>query len=209
MTVVNYTATNKIVESGLAISDVDISLLASDDSFNSVTSILSGLLASDWVLVSGSAVDDGWHQLDVDSTANKIVTLSALTDEIAGSIVNVTGYKHGINQSYDLEFPSSVLDPKYTPKTNKVESLSGKEETLFFNEVETWNITSGIITEDELLYWLEFFASVRAGEHFSIDLYGTVSAPDNVKSCKIEGVPTISRIQSLRKYTASFEVRML
>lgn len=208
MSAYTYTAKRNFVEAGLSVTASDISILASDDSFNSAGGDFAGLVSGDWILVSGSAVDDGWHQLSVDSTANKITTNSALTDETAGSTITIIGYKHGLNQEYDLEVSSQKLDQEYRAKTKKTESLSGVIETLLFNEIEYWNITTGEITEAELPYWLEFFSSVRAGEPFNFDPYGTIAVPDNVKTCILEGDPSIRRRETLDYYTISFKVRV-
>ena len=204
-----FTAKRNFVKTALNISASDISILASDDSFNSATTDLSGLVSGDWVLVSGTAVDDGWHQLSAGSTANKSTTLSTLTDETAGSSISIIGYKHGLDVSYDLETPSQILNQSHKAKTKKAESLSSVVETLFFNEIEYWDVKTGIITESELPYWLEFFSSLGAGESFSFDPYGTIASPDNVLSCMLEGNPKHIRISSIKKYTFSFKVRVI
>jgi len=208
MSSISYTATEKIVRADLDVSNTDISIAAIDDSFNSVSSNLSGMLANEWVLVSGSAADDGWHQLNADSTATKIETISALTDEAAGSVISIAGYKHGLNESYSFDFPAMKLDDSYVPKSKGNPSLSGIVETLFFNEAEFWDVTAGIIFESEMPYWLEFFASVRAGGSFGFDPYGTVAAPDNAKTCILVG----GKFDKVRvgpgKYTLSFKVRV-
>ena len=210
MTVLNYTAKNKIVTTGFNVSGaVDISLLASDDSINSATTDLSGLLADQWVHLTGTAVDDGWHQLLLDSTANKITTKSTLTDETAGSAISITGYFHGLGEVYDLEFRSNVLNQSFNNIINNAESLSGLVETLFFREIELWQIATIELTDAEMLYWLEFLASVRAGESFSLDVYGTVAVPDNLIQCRLDGDPGISRISTLNLFTVSIKARVI
>jgi len=207
MSAYSYTANRNFIPTDLSITAIDISILASDDSFNSAGGDFAGLISGYWVLVSGSAVDDGWHQLLVDSTSGKITTTSTLTDETAGSSITIIGYKHGLNEVYDLEIYSQILNPIYKSKTKKSESLSGVVETLLLNEIEYWDITTGEITEAELPYWLEFFSSVKAGEVFSFDPYGTIALPDNVKTCIIEGDQDISRIETSDGYYISFKVR--
>lgn len=209
MTAITYIAKRAILLSGFSLSaDVDISADTSDDSFNSVTSDLSGLLSGEWVLVANSASNNGWHQLTADSTATKITVSTNLTDEVAGANISILGYLHGINESYDLETGSQVLGQSTATKTNVSTSLSGVSETLLLNSIEYWDITTGIISEAELLYWKEFIASTRAREPFSFDAYGTIAAPDNVASCSIEGDPSIERVAKSLYYTITFRVRV-
>lgn len=210
MTALNYTAEQKFVPTGLeAIGVIDISLVASDDSINSTATDLSGILAGEWVYVTGTAVDDGWHQLDIDSTTNKIVTLSTLTDEASGSAITIYGYKHGNGQPYDLEKPMKVSDQSFLQKRNVAESLSGKIETLFEGEIETWDLTTTELDATELLYWQEFMASVRAGQQFTIDIYGSAAVPIDILNCIIKGFPEINRVSTLHLFTISFKVRIV
>ena len=73
MTVLTYTASDEPVVKTFNGSGVDISIASADNSFNSVTTDLSGMLAEEWIFVSGAAAADGnnWHQLDVDSTRSE------------------------------------------------------------------------------------------------------------------------------------------
>jgi len=206
---ITYTAKRKIVPSGFNVTDVDLSIASVDNSINSVTTDLSGLLASDYVVLTGSAVDDGWHEVYVDSTANKIELLSSLTDEAAGSPINITGYKHGLSVSYNLETGAQALNPSYPADTKAPSSLSGVTETLLFAEHEDWDVTTQIIEESELPYWHEFFSSVRAGESFNFDPYGTIAVPDSVKSCRLVGDYVVARVGSSKRYRISFKVRVL
>lgn len=209
MTAINYTAKRRIVPQGLSVVGSDVSILASDDSFNSPLLDLLGLVTGDWIEVAGSAVDDGWHQLSIDSTTNKITVTSALTDEAAGSDISIVGYYHGYNESYDLETASHVIDLTNDAKINKSESLSGVRETILLNDIDYWNIVTDHLTETELAYWREFVGSVRAGETFTIDLYGTIAVADEIITVELDGNPKISRITGTKTYQMSFKVKVI
>jgi len=208
MSAITYTAKRNLVPSGFDVTATDLSIASVDNSINSVTTDLLGLLASDYILLTGSAVDDGWHEVYVDSTATKIELLSSLTDEAAGSVINIVGYKHGLSVSYNLETGAQALTPSYPADTKAPSSLSGVTETLLFAEHEDWDITTSIITEAEYPYWREFFSSVRAGESFAFDPYGTIAAPDEVKTCRLVGDYTVQRQGSSRRYRFVFKVRV-
>lgn len=209
MSSLTYTAKRNFVLEGLDVSGTDISIVATDDTFNSTSTDLSGMVSGDWILVSGSAVDDGWHQLSANSTTTKITTSSALTIESSGSLISIVGYKHGLDESYDLDFDAQNLDQSYDAKTKTSESLSGIVETLFLSEIKYWDIVTMPMSENTLLYWVEFIGSVRAGEPFSFDPYGSIASPSGVVSSILQGNPTISRVESSLLYTISFKVREL
>ena len=209
MTAINYIAKRNIVGAELSVLASDISIIASDDSFNSAGGDFIGLVSGDWIQVTGSAVDDGWHQLSIDSTTGKITTTSTLTDESAGSAITINGYKHGDSIAYDLETESSLIDQSFISNTKRSESLSGIVETLLLNNIDYWSITTGYITELELPYWLEFFKSVSGGEAFTIDPYGSTAVEVAPVSCMIEGSPVITRVETIYVYTITFKVRVV
>jgi len=208
MTAITYNAKRNIVPTTFSISGTDISILASDDSFNSSSTDLSGLVAGDWVLVTDSAVDDGWHQLSIDSTTTKITTTSTLTDETAGTNISIVGYKHGLGTSYNLETNAWKLDRSTAETSKSSESLSGITETLLLRETFYWDVETDHITEAELPYWDEFISSVRARESFDFDPYGSIAAPDNVLSCNLDGNPKLTRVPEMKVYTMSFKVKV-
>lgn len=210
MTAITYTAKRSLVDAGFEVSGTDISASTADDSFNSTIQDFSGLLAGYWVLITNSVSNDGWHQLSVDSTATKITTTSNLVDELAGANINVAGYIHALNATYTLETAAHSLDKSFVAQTNVAESLSGIVETLLLNNSEYWSIKTDHISEAELPYWNEFFSSVRGGESFDIDPYGTVAAPVAPFACIFDGNNvSIDRVGSSRIYTISFKVRQL
>lgn len=209
MTAIVYTAKRRLVTTGFLISAIDISAANSDSSFNSVGLDFLGLLAAQWILVSGSVSNDGWHQLDIDSTAGKITTLSTLVDETAGNLITIEGYYNTIGLDVNLETDAHTLDVSYNNDTRRSVSLSGVTETLFYKEVETWTITTDFLTEEELSFWTQFSSSVAGGESFTIDLYGSIASPDNVQSCILEGAPEVRRVNSTRLYQMTLMIRLL
>lgn len=81
MSVVTYTALREFEPSlnAFAKNGVDISAAATDDSFNSSSTVLSGLNTDEWVLVSGfaNAANNGWFQVKSGSTSTKILQVTA------------------------------------------------------------------------------------------------------------------------------------
>lgn len=213
MTTLTYTATRNIAPATNFVSfldAVDISFDSADNSINSVTTDLSGLLAGDWVEVGGSGDNDGWHQLDQGSTGTKIIANvnTTIVDGIAGEPINITGYLHGLGEIYTLETASHVLDQSYSTQQRNSISLSGVKETLLHHETEFWNILTDFLTEAEMSYWREMVSSVRAGETFSVDIYGTIAVPEPAISVTLEGDPTTRRVNSAtRQYQYSMKVR--
>lgn len=210
MTVFNYSAKRDIVATGFNVTGIDISISSIDNSLNSVTTDLSGLLAGQWVLVSGTAVDDGWHQLDIDSTTNKIKLLSTLTTELAGSSIQIIGYYHGLSAAYDLETDAHTLNPSKVTTNKSSESLSGIRETLHFKNIKYWDILTDYVDQATLPFWEEFFSSVAGNESFNIDLYGSIAAPDTSISVSLDGDVSYTRLNgNTLLYQFSFKVRVL
>ena len=189
MTAITFTAKREIVPRTLDVTGTDISAASADNSFNSSTTDLSGLVSGDWVYVVGftDPADNGWHQLSADSTAVKIVTGSTLVTEAAGASVGVKGYEHGDGQSYDLETAAWKADSVRKPViASRNDALDGTRETMRSRADKFWLITTDVIHRDGLKYWEEFFASIEAGELFTLDPYGTISVPDSPRTVEIE-----------------------
>lgn len=75
MSAITYTALREIEPTGVSKTGTDISAAASDDSFNASSTVFTGFLADQWVLVSGfaNAANNGWFQLSGNATAGKIL----------------------------------------------------------------------------------------------------------------------------------------
>lgn len=211
MTTLSYIAKRNIAKIDFSKTALDISIIAADNSINSPVVDVSGLLAGSWVLLVGTAVDDGWHQLLVDSTASKIIinANTTLTDETAGSAITIDGYYHGLDEGYIIETTVQTADQDFKAKTKTAESLSGLTQTMYFNEIETWSLTTGYILEADLIYWREMFSSLRAGEALVLDVYGTITSPQTLRNCILVGDPKISRVGTSLEYTFNFRVRVL
>lgn len=212
MAAVYYFAKRSIITNSFLLEAItDISVSDVDNSFNASSSDLSGLLANEWVYVSGSPniENNGWHQLSVNSITGKITTLSTLVTEAAGAAITIQGYEHGEGEQYSLDI--DVRTAEYKEKENKKtnESLSGLEEQILHNTKIFWSITTAIIDEDtEKKYWLEFLHSVRVGETFTFDVYGTVATSDNPLQATLVGVPNYQRIKNTKKIIISFVVKL-
>jgi len=189
MTAITFSAKREIVPRALNVTGTDLSASSADNSFNSLTTDLSGLVSGDWVYVSGfvNATLNGWHPLSADSTSTKIIVSSTLVTEASGANVTIKGYEHGSGQSYNLETASWKVDPVRKPViAARNDALDGSRETLRHRADKFWLITTDVIHRDNLKYWEEFFASIEAGELFTLDPYGTISTPDNPVSVEIE-----------------------
>ena len=92
-------------------------------------------------------------------------------------------------------------------KKDTAVSLGGTMETLLHRENYFYDITTKLIAKANLLQWQEFLSSVKAGEVFSFDEYGTIATPDNVKSVTLDGDPTYVREGITDYFRISFRVR--
>ena len=206
---ITYTAKRNMVEQGLSVTNTDIYLQSSDNTIHCPTNDVSGLVADDWVLLSGANSEDGWHKCTASSNTSTI-TVSAVTSSIAaGSAIVVTAYKHGLDQTYYLYGEVSQFDESPIGKTKEIEMLDGSVETMYFNENTFWSITTNEIDEADMPYWREFFSSLRAGESFLFDAFGTAAADDNPIYVILQGNPRIRRVRTLLKYHISFRVKAL
>lgn len=209
MTAIVYTAKREIVLNGFNKSGTDISIASADNSINATSTDLSGMLQDEWIILAGSAVDDGQHQVASDSIATKILTQSALTNESIGSLITITGYEHGVGEEYELETVSHVMDRGLNTEKKQATSISGIKETIRYRKETFWDILTDFITEAEMVYWDEFVASVDGGESFTLDVYGSIATPDNPVSVTMEGDPIVIRVGDAKLYQLSFKVKVI
>ncbi len=212
MGVFTYVAKRRLETVDFSVSAaVDISADTTDDSFNSVTEDLSGLTDAQWVDVSGftDSANNGFFKVSGSSTTTKITTDASLNlvTEAAGNSISMQGYARGSGQSYELELGLQRIELSEKSVTNTAESLSGVRETLLHRDTYYYDVTTLFITGAELPQWQEFMASVKAGEIFSFDPYGTVASPDNVVSVTLDGEPRYQRIGTGLLYSISFRMR--
>lgn len=211
MAVITYTAKRNIAKKNYAVTGSDISASATGNTFDSTVNDLSGMLAGEWVYITGfsNAANNGWHQLASDSTTNQIAVAEALTNEVAGATITVQGYYHGYGQSYQLEFKLRQFDD--APNINSSESRSLSQniiEALYFGETEKDAVSTDLITEADRPYWKEFFASVRARETFTFDADGTIASPGTAINATLDGKETWQRFKTQRNWFAGFTIEV-
>jgi len=199
MTAITYVAKRGFEESGFSANGTDISASSADDSFNATATDLSGVVDDEWILVSGFSINDvnnGWFQADGASTTTKILEVNDpvvnLITEAAGDAVTITGYKRGLNESYEIETEAHILTPQDTPIAKQAMALDGTPETLFTRNDATWEVNTDFILESAWLQWREFIRSVSGGEIFTFDAYGSIASPDNPISVMLVGTPRYS-----------------
>jgi len=159
----------------------DITVAAVDGSFSSagVVSLL-GLVAGDWVRVSGYAAAgtegvDGWHQLSVDSTAAKITTTSVLPDVVAGASVRIEGFLHGDGQEYSLDLKLSEIERDHQVVKKEFIAKSGRKQTRIIRDELYWEgrtqpiLKSAVGAESQIHLYREAFASLLHGEVATLD----------------------------------------
>lgn len=214
MSFISYTAKREIEKTAYLVTGTDISVAAIDDSFNSATTDLSGLLNDQWTEVIGFAGSEnqGWFQANGNSTANKITqdTSTALVDEAAGPPITIQGHLRGLDQQYSIDFTPRRLERRVNVKRKRNISIGGSVETILQRREVFWELNSGRLLEADLPQWREFLASVEVGESFTFDPYGTLAAPDAPFACLLESENYAEdRIGVTRRYIVSLRFRRL
>lgn len=214
MTTITYVALRKIERTGFSKTGTDISAAAGDDSFNATVTNLSGLLDNQWIKVSGfaNAVNNGWFQMNGNSTTTKILqdTLTTLVTEAAGPIITIIGYKRGLGQSYQIEFGAEVLDRSSDADREENQPMADvAPEVILYREEAIEEVRTAAVDQTTMNQLREILSSVRAGEGFTFDKYGTIAAPDNPLSAVLVGKSYAEqRENSAFKYRVSFRVRV-
>jgi hypothetical protein len=214
MSAITYTALRNIEKTGYLKTGVDISAAASDDSFNSSTTTLSGLVLDNWIFVSGfsNAINNGWFHISGSSTTLKILqdTTTSLVNESAGPSISITGYKRGFGQSYSFEKGvTQATRSVNTIRSDKQPLGGGAPEVIFQREEVFYDVMTSTIQESELGQWREFLSSVQGGETFTFDRYGTVASPVEPKTAMLASTNyTENREGSSFVYTIGFKLRI-
>lgn len=206
MSVLNYIALREIPETGVAASGTDISASTTDDSFNSVTTDLSGFLANDWIEVTGGN-NAAWYQLAAPSTANKIVVPEDINTESAGALITITGHVRGKYVEYALEWGAPKLDQKEDEKVHDSVAEDESYERSYLGMKSGWMVDTAFIRPDDQPQWNEFRHSVNRGETFTFDAYGTVATPDNPQTVKLKKITGPRRVGSSRMMQYSLELK--
>lgn len=217
MSSITYTALRDLERAGYEKSGTDISVAAADDSFNSVSTNLSGLLDNQWVLVAGfvNAVNNGYFQLSANSTSTKISqdTTTSLVTEAAGPPISLIGFKRGPNQAYSMDFGVERADRTGRIRRSSHQPIGGgAPETLFYHQQVVYRIRTGAIAEANIPQWHEFFGSVMSGEIFIFDRYGTAASPVEPKQAILESDDISDERDGPLypgRYRFSFDVRIL
>lgn len=191
MASITYIALRSLEATGYSKIGIDISVLATDDSFNATSTSLLGLLNDQWVQSSGfaNAVNNGWFQVNGNSTATKISqdTTTALIAEAAGPQITLKGYYRGYGQSYSMDFGLSRADRRVKQmKTDHQPIGPGVPETVFFRDEVYWDLETANIKEVNMKQWREFLASVGGGETFIFDPYGTAASPVDPRTVTLD-----------------------
>lgn len=214
MSVVIYTAKREIEKLAYLKTGTDISAAAVDDSFNSVTTDLSGLLDDEWVEVIGlvDPANIGWFQANGASITTKITqdTSVDLVTEAAGPLVTIQGHVRGLDQQYSIEFTPRRLHRRVKVERNRSISIGGSAETILRRRDVFWDVNSGRLLEADLPQWREFLASIEGGESLTFDPYGTIALPDNPLVCELEQTDYgENRIGVTRRYIIPFSLRVI
>lgn len=175
-----YTVLREIEKLPYLKTGTDISAAAADNSFNAVTTDLSGLLDNQWIDVTGftDPANLGFFQASAASTTLKILQDSAtLVIEAAGANITLQGHVRGLNQLATLEFGVQEAQRRVAVQRTSKPAIGGAMETILKRRDELWQVTTDFIAEADLPQWREFLASVEGGESFTLDPYGTVAAP--------------------------------
>jgi hypothetical protein len=220
MTAITYVAKRNIHQTGVGfITQTDIGAdttgspeVSVFNSNGSPSTDLSVFTNGYWVYVTGftNTENNGWHQIE-GTPSNVSLPIyefyGALVTEAAGNEITIAEYYRGYNQSYNLETNSRIVTmPSDEGVRTESVSLNGQRETLFFRFSERYSVQSGILTAAEFGQWREFFASVMGGEAFTLDPYGTISAPDNPLTVYLNGNPSYSRVGNAAEYIVNFTV---
>ena len=196
MAYIEYTALRGLVLTGFNVTGTDISAAAVDDSFNSTSTDLSGLLDGQSMYVSGyvDPANNSWMEVAADSTVNKILqNTNALVDEAAGPTVQILGYERAPGVAYKFSFGLSSLVESVRTKRQQSVSLSGVTETILNRNENWWTLTTTGIHRDRVAQFWEFIKSVSAGETFFFDPYGTVDAPGRILPVLLESINVQAR----------------
>lgn len=190
MPVITYTAKREIEKTAFFVSGSDISVDGVDDSFNSLTNDLSGLLDNEWANVVGFAAgaNNGWFQANGNSTTAKITqdTSTVLVTEAVGAAVTIQGHVRGLGVAYTLDFDAQVLARSGDITQVTHTSEGGNAQTLKKRHEFFWDVVTVPIEPAALPQFREFIHSVDAGETFTFDAEGRLATPVEPVLCDLQ-----------------------
>lgn len=114
---------------------------------------------------------------------------------------------HSEGTQYTLEVDFERHDPSEDDITSESASLSGRRLTVFYRFDQSADLTTVFIDDTTLQSQIvEFFDSIRAGEQFVIDPYGTIAAPVEQITAIKNGPATKTRYRHLEVWKYSFSI---
>ncbi len=84
-----------------------------------------------------------------------------------------------VGENYSLELSASAINQGDEITSNKIMSIAGNQETIFQRRDEIHDININQLSLSDLPRIRSFMRSVEAGEVFTYDAYGSLSAPVN------------------------------
>jgi hypothetical protein len=212
MSIITYAAKRNIEKNNFLATGADLSVSDTDNSINSTSTDLSGILAGEWIYVEGFTETDnnGWLQILSASTTNKIIIDSAfvLVTEAAGDSINIIGYKRGMGELYQLEFFNRNITPRVNHVKRESISIGGIRRSIIHRTDYMYNVSllpNPNVLSDYYRQWMEFIYSVSASEVFQFDENGTIAVPITDFNCTMEGSPNINRI-GINDFILSFNM---
>ena len=209
MSTIIYTATRNLEPGPLGFVSNEISFADADNSMSCTNFDMSVAEVGNILTVLDSLGND-WSLPIETVSAGKLTFIDLqelLVDEAAGALIKVSTTKRG--GSHEMEIGFQTYDVIQEGKSKRAESLSGKVETIFYNEKQTISIKTAFIEEADVAMWREFISSVLDGSVFTVDLTGTLGVDGDPVNVILDGRASITRVNNSNYYTASFKVRVI
>lgn len=115
-----------------------------------------------------------------------------------------SGHTAGLSYNFDFYLIKADEQPSTSNKISR--SIDGSIKTVNYYHDVMWSLTTGPVLRASTSwnYWREFLSSVRAGESFTLDVYGTNAVPDSAVTMVLSGNPSYSREGSSEYFTINF-----
>jgi len=204
----SFSANNKLTIAATSTGSPNVSTFTDSNSPGNLAGINSG----EWIYITGFSIEvnNGWHQVSVNSTTGLITVSTILTAESAGSSITILGYLRGFGQvySFDTAFTSDDRNRVVTKAIST--SLGGNIETLSNRRENFYNILSQVLDSNGTDYpqFIEFLDSCESGESFTFDRVGTIAIPDNAITVYLDGNGyTEQRLANITDRRISFRIR--
>lgn len=209
MSTIFYAPTRNLEPGAITFVSSEVTFTDLDNSLNCTNVDMSHAVVGEYIQVYDSLNNNWTLEIETVSAAKLtfVDNLEILVDEAAGLLVKVISYKrYGM---HEMEIGFQTYDVNQEGRTKRAESLSGKIETIYFNEKQTISIKTAFIHENDVRMWREFISSVLDGSVFTVDLTGTLGVTGDPVNVVLDGRATITRVNNSNYYTASFKVRVI